>query len=154
MRSKKKSKKGQVTGQQMIAYMQAQEKMRSEPVPGLNTPKIQLKLADIFSPLRTNICQPNSMKCDVKEIQYERADFHSSELVENRQRADFNDLNLGEIGVQSRGHKKSDILRSCGVKSEVGSKDELSLTFEIVTTTEIPYSEQDPGQGGLCQNQP
>ena len=148
--------------------MQAQEKVRSEPVPGLNTPKIQLKLADIFSPLRTNICQPNSMKCDVKEIQYERADFHSSELVKNTQRVDFTDQNLGEIGVQSRGHKKSDILRSCGVKSEVGSKDELSsgnkrtgdqrqsisLTFEIVTADKIPYSEQDPGQGGLCQNQP
>ena len=84
----------------MIAYIHVQEKIRSEPVIGINTPKVQLKLADIFSPLGTNICQPKSLKRDVQEFQYERADFKSSELVEIAKGADFSDQNLVEVWDQ------------------------------------------------------
>ena len=166
--SKRRSKKSQVTGQQMVAYMQAQEKMRSEPVIGINTPKIQLKLADIFSPLGTKICQPKSMKREHQEFQCDRADFESTELVEITKGADFSGQNLGEVRGQNEGHKKSFILGSCGVKIEVGSRDRISsgnistsgqrqsisLKSIVVTSDKIHSSEQDPGQGGLCQNQP
>ena len=167
-KSKRKSKRKEVTGQQMVAYMQAQEKMRSEPVKGINTPKIQLKLGDIFSPLGNNICQPKSMKREDQEFQCDRADFKSTELVEITKGADFSGQNLGEVRGQIEGQKKSFVLGSCGVKLEVGSRDGLgsgniskgdqrqsiSLKSIVETTDEIHSSEQDPGQGGLCQNQP
>ena len=66
------------------------------------------------------------MRHDVQQFQYERTDFQSSELVENTKGEDFSDQNLGEIRGQHGGHKKSVILGSCGVKNEVGSKDEIS----------------------------
>ena len=125
-------------------------------------------MADIFSPLQINRCQPKSRNNDVHKIQHERADFTQTGLVENTKGVDFCDQIQGEMRVQVRGQKKCDTLRDYGVKSGVGSTDELysgkkrtedprqpvSLTFKVVTSETIPISEQDPGQGRLSQNQP
>ena len=41
---KTRSKRKEVTGEQMVAYMKAQEEMRKVPVPSMDTPRRQLKI--------------------------------------------------------------------------------------------------------------
>ena len=65
---KTRSKKKKVTGEQMVAYMRAQEELRKVPVPSINTPRSQLKLADIFVPLNPKICLPESRNHDDSNV--------------------------------------------------------------------------------------
>ena len=111
----------------MIAYMQVQEKMRSTPVPGMHTPKIQPKMADIFRALQNNRCQPESKYVDESGNQCDRADLYQSGIVKTTKGVDFFKTQ-GENGVQIRGQKNLDCIGDYGVKSgEVGSTDRNQL---------------------------
>ena len=101
-------------------------------------------------------------------FQCEKADFSSTQLVENTKGADFSEQNLGETRGQVEGQKKSFVLGSCGVKLEVGSRDGLgsgnisrgdqrqtiSLKPIVETSDEILTVNRIQDKEGLCQNQP
>ena len=121
-----------------------------------------------FCPPKSNICQPKSIQREDQVFHCEKADFSSTQLVENTKGADFCEQNLGETRVQIEGHKKSFVLGSCGVKSEVGSscrldsgniskgdqRQTISLKPIVETSDEILTVNRIQDKEGLCQNQP
>ena len=105
-RSGSRSKKGQVTGVQMVAYIRAQEELRKIPVTGMFTPKRQLKLADIFTPTGHNICLPESRNEDVQSIPGSKADIAEFWFVQHAKGADNFEDNHSNINGDQGGQKK------------------------------------------------
>ena len=132
---KTRSRKKKVTGEQMVAYMRAQEELRNVPVPSINTSRRQLKLADIFVPLNPKICVPESGDQDEPNVQGCEADLDKPGLKKHGNRADFSN-NLGEIMANQRGQKKLGNILDYGVK--VGRLDQGVKPAEEINTREDP----------------